>query len=100
MGDIVEDKEQEVLPTKKKQVWHKEISQDIITAMGDKGNYKQFKYLTYRERTRKIQHILSQILSICVNMKEFKLSGYDFLICNVDLAKDALAFTQLLELRL
>ena len=68
--------------------------------MGDKVNYKQFKYLTYRERTRKIRHILTQILPICVKMKELKLSGYNFLIGNVDLAKDALAFIQLLELGL
>ena len=33
-------------------------------------------------------------------MKELKLGGYNFLIFNVDLAKDALAFIQLLELRL
>ena len=53
-----EEQEQEVLPSKKKQVGHKtKFPQNIITFMGEKGSYKQFRYLLYQRRTNKVQYI-------------------------------------------
>ena len=47
-GNSKEEK-QEVSQSKKKRIEHKtKLPQDIITAIGEKGSYKQFKYSLYQ----------------------------------------------------
>ena len=52
------------------------------------------------ENKYKVQHVLTQILSICVDIQELKDGGYNFLLHNEDLVKDSFAFIEMLELRL
>ena len=70
----------------------------ILSSRGDKK--KQFKYLCYRNRTRRVHDILIEILGDCVDKEALEKDGYDYLIENVDVAKDALAFIEMLQLRL
>ena len=70
----------------------------ILSSRGDKK--KQFKYLCYQNRTRWIQDILIQILCDCVDKKELENNSFDYLIGNEDVAKDVLAFIEMLQLRL
>ena len=70
----------------------------ILSSRGDKK--KQFKYLCYRNRTRRVHNILIEILGNCVDKQALENEGFDYLIGNEDVAKDALAFIEMLQLRL
>ena len=86
-------------PTKKSRVGKKtKLPKAILSSRGDKK--KQFKYLCYQNRTRRVHDILIEILGDCVDKKALENDGFDYLIGNQDVAKDALAFIEMLQLRL
>ena len=67
-----EEKEEETLK-KINHVGHKKkFHVDILLAIEEKGNYRQFKYLCYKNRARRIQNIFVQIIPACVDKKELK----------------------------
>ena len=94
-----QEEEDEESPTKKSRVGKKsKLPDSILSSRGDKK--KQFKYLCYQNRTRWVHNILIEILGDCVNKKGLENDGFDYLIGNQDVAKDALAFIEMLQLRL